>query len=71
MKYLSEKKKMAKTKTTKGIFDEEFRLERISSKDPLKALSEKINREQFVPVLEKAFAHIDYSQGGPRLLTDC
>ncbi len=64
MKYLSKKKKMTRTKTSKGLFDEEFRLEKISIKDPLKALSEKIDWMQFVPVLEKAFAHIDYSQCG-------
>lgn len=50
--------------TSKGLFDEEFRIEKIDRKDPLKALSTKINWEQFVPTLDKAFAHIDYSQGG-------
>jgi len=50
--------------SSKGLFDEEFRIEKIDQKDPLKALSTQINWEQFVPTLDQAFAHIDYSQGG-------
>lgn len=49
---------------SKGLFDEEFRMEKIDKLDPLKALSERINWEQFEPTLHKAFAHVDYSQGG-------
>jgi len=49
---------------SKGLFDEEFRIQKIDKKDPLKALSTQINWEQFESKLYSAFAHIDYSQGG-------
>lgn len=53
-----------KSKKSRGFFDEEFRREQIATKDPLTILSSKVNWEQFRPVLEKAFADVDYSQGG-------
>ncbi|MBK8876413.1 MAG: hypothetical protein IPN13_22035 [Bacteroidetes bacterium] len=40
--------------STRGLFDEEFRLEKIASKDPLSILSTKVNWEQFRST-EKAF----------------
>lgn len=53
-----------KSKKKKGFFDEEFRREKIESKDPLKKLNSRVNWEQFRRTLEKAFSEIDYSQGG-------
>lgn len=53
-----------KTKRSRGFFDEEFRREKIASKDPLSILNTKVNWEKFRPELEKVFADIDYSQGG-------
>lgn len=53
-----------KSKKARGLFDEEFRLEKIATKDPLVILSTKVEWEQFRKKLEKAFEHIDYSQGG-------
>ena len=53
-----------KTKKARGFFDEEFRHEKIATKDPLTILTTKVNWEQFRPTLEKAFEGIDYSQGG-------
>jgi IS5 family transposase len=51
-------------KKQRGFFDEEFRHEKIIEKDPLSILNSKVNWEQFRITLEKAFSHIDYSQGG-------
>lgn len=53
-----------KSRKARGFFDEEFRHEKIATKDPLVILSTKVNWEQFRPTLEKAFEGIDYSQGG-------
>jgi IS5 family transposase len=53
-----------KTKKTRSFFDEEFRREKISTKDPLEILSTKVNWEQFRATLEKAFEWVDYSKGG-------
>ena len=53
-----------KSRKVRGIFDEEFRHEKIATKDPLTILTTKVNWEQFRPALEKAFEGIDYSQGG-------
>jgi IS5 family transposase len=53
-----------KSRKTKGFFDEEFRQDKIATKDPLVILSSKVNWEQFRRTLEKAFDNIDYSQGG-------
>ena len=53
-----------KSKKARGFFDEEFHREQIATKDPLTILSSKVNWEQFRSVLEKAFAEVDYSQGG-------
>ena len=53
-----------KTKKARGFFDEEFRHEKIATKDPLVVLSTKVYWEQFRSTLEKAFDGIDYSQGG-------
>jgi IS5 family transposase len=53
-----------KTKRTKGFFDEEFRIEKISSKDPLTTLSIRVNWEQFRPTLERAFQEERTSNAG-------
>ena len=53
-----------KSKKSTGLFDEEFRREKIAVKDPLTILSSKVNWEQFRSTLDDAFIHIDYSQGG-------
>ena len=53
-----------KSRKTRGLFDEEFRQQKIATKDPLVILSTKINWEQFRYTLERAFQGIDYSQGG-------
>lgn len=53
-----------KSKKNKGFFDEEFRREKIGTKDPLAKLNSRVNWAQFKPILEKAFSGIDYSQGG-------
>ena len=56
-----------KSRKARGFFDEEFRHQKIATKDPLAILSPKVNWEQFRPALEKAFEDIDYSQvGRPR-----
>ena len=51
-------------KRTKGLFDEEFRIEKIASKDPLSILSTRVNWEQFRSALEGAFAEERSSKAG-------
>lgn len=53
-----------KSKKSRSLFDEQFRQEKIATKDPLEVLSTKVNWEQFRPVLAKAFDWVDYSKGG-------
>jgi IS5 family transposase len=53
-----------KGKKPKGLFDEEFRHEKIAVKDPLVILSERVNWEQFRPTLENAFPRGEESKGG-------
>ena len=53
-----------KSRKTRGLFDEEFRQQKIATKDPLVILSTKVNWEQFRSTLERSFQGIDYSQGG-------
>lgn len=53
-----------KSKKTRGLFDEEFRIEKIKKKDPLTMLQSGINWEQFRRTVEGAFLTVDYSQGG-------
>ncbi|MBK8874081.1 MAG: hypothetical protein IPN13_09225 [Bacteroidetes bacterium] len=59
-----------KNNSTRGLFDEEFRLEKIASKDPLSILSTKVNWEQFRSTVEKAFDEERTSNAGPLRLTD-
>lgn len=51
-------------KDRRSLFEKEFREEKIAVKDPLSVFSTKVNWEPFRPTIEKAFSHIDYSQGG-------
>jgi len=53
-----------KPKKTRGFFDEQFRQEKIATKDPLTILNTRVHWEQFRSTLEKAFPAIDYSEGG-------
>ncbi|MBK7388563.1 MAG: hypothetical protein IPI23_05660 [Bacteroidetes bacterium] len=53
-----------KNNSTRGLFDEEFRLEKIASKDPLSILSTKVNWEQFRSTVEKAFDEERTSNAG-------
>lgn len=53
-----------KSKKTRGLFDEEFRIEKIKKKDPLTVLQSRVNWEQFRVTVESAFLGIDYSKGG-------
>ena len=48
----------------KGLFDEEFRQNKIATKDPLVILSTKINWEQFRKPLVESFPETDKSKGG-------
>jgi hypothetical protein len=48
----------------KGLFDEEFRQNKIATKDPLVILSTKISWEQFRKTLEESFPEVDRSKGG-------
>lgn len=55
---------MRKNKT-RGLFEEQFRNEKISNlKDPLEQLNSFIRWEDFRPVTDKAFAVTDHSRGG-------
>jgi IS5 family transposase len=55
---------MRKTKS-RGLFDEHFRLEKISKiKDPLEQLNQFIRWEDFRPIIDKAFPVTDPSVGG-------
>lgn len=53
-----------KSKKTRGLFDEEFRIEKIKKKDPLTVLHSGVNWEQFRVTVESAFLGVDYSKGG-------
>jgi IS5 family transposase len=54
-----------KNKNPRGLFDETFRLEKLSKQgDPLLLLKAKINWEIFRPTLESIFAKEDKGQGG-------
>ena len=49
----------------RGLFDEQFRLEKLSKKqDPLERLANHIDFEFFRKPLEKALGKTDYSKGG-------
>ena len=52
------------SKRTKGLFDEEFRIAKITSKDPLSVLSTRVNWEQFRSTLEDAFTDERTSNAG-------
>lgn len=59
--------KKYKTKRAKSFFDEEFRLEKLSSQnDPLVKLKERIDFELFRPLLEQAFYQESKGVGGAR-----
>jgi transposase, IS5 family len=54
-----------KTKKSRSLFDEEFRLEKISDKkDPLEKLNHNINWEIFRPILNQVFAKEPKGKGG-------
>jgi len=54
-----------KTSRAKGLFDEEFRLEKLTrNQDPLVKLNERINWEVFRPVLEESLAPEPKGKGG-------
>ena len=54
-----------KNKNPRGLFDETFRLEKLSKQgDPLLLLKAKINWEIFRPTLESIFVKEDKGQGG-------
>ncbi len=54
-----------KNKNPRGLFDETFRLEKLSKQgDPLLLLKSKINWEIFRPTLESIFTKEDKGQGG-------
>jgi transposase, IS5 family len=53
-----------KGKKPKGLFDEEFRQEKIAVKDPLVLLRERVYWEQFRNTLDSAFTSGDSSKGG-------
>lgn len=56
-----------KTKQEKGLFDEEFRLHKLSAqKDPLVKLKERIHFDNFRPLLEEAFNKEEKGVGGAR-----
>ena len=56
-----------KSPQPKKLFDEEFRLEKLSEqKDPLLKLKERIDFELFRPLLEKTFHKEDKGIGGAR-----
>lgn len=56
-----------KTKQTRGFFDEDFRLEKLTAqKDPLVKLAERIDFEIFRPLLEEAFNKEEKGIGGAR-----
>ena len=56
-----------KTTQARGLFDEEFRLEKLSrTNDPLVKLNERINWEVFRPVLEGSLAKEPKGKGGCR-----
>ena len=56
-----------KTKQTRGFFDEEFRLGKLTSqKDPLVKLAERIDFELFRPLLEEVFHSEEKGIGGAR-----
>ena len=54
-----------KQKNPRGLFDEEYRLEKLTKKkDPLIRLKEEINWQLFRPILDKVFAKEPKGQGG-------
>jgi IS5 family transposase len=54
-----------KAKTPKGLFDEDFRLSRLTElKDPLVKMNQVVKWEDFRSVIDKAFTDVDYSKGG-------
>lgn len=53
-----------KDTNSRGLFDEEFRIEKIASKDPLSILTTKVNWEQFRTTVEKAFVEERTSAAG-------
>lgn len=56
-----------KTKQTRGFFDEEFRLGKLTSqKDPLVKLAERIDFELFRQIMEEAFRSEEKGIGGAR-----
>ena len=56
-----------KQQQAKGMFDEEFRLEKLAEqKDPLVKLKDRINFELFRPLLEKTFWKEEKGIGGAR-----
>ena len=56
-----------KRKEQRGIFDEEFRLEKLSqTNDPLEKLNRRINWEMFRPMLEEDLKKEERGQGGCR-----
>ncbi|MBK7390107.1 MAG: hypothetical protein IPN13_11575 [Bacteroidetes bacterium] len=59
-----------KNNSTRGLFDEEFRLEKIASKDPLSILSTKVNWEQFRSTVEKPLTKNELAMQDALRLTD-
>lgn len=54
-----------KNKNPRGLFDESFRLEKLSKQgDPLQSIKEKIDWELFRPLLESVFVKEDKGTGG-------
>jgi transposase, IS5 family len=54
-----------KTKKSRSLFDEEFRLKKISTKqDPLEKLNKNINWDLFRPTLNQTFEKESKGKGG-------